>query len=63
MSEDEMVTLTYIARKTGIKLRTLQVAAKTKRLTAEKRGRDWFTTMKAVQDWERDPLKRRPRKS
>lgn len=61
--DDEMVTLVDVSRETGINLRTLQVAAQTKRLWAKKQGRDWFTTPAALRKWESDPTKRRPRKT
>ncbi len=52
MEEDtELITLKDAAAIVGVRPVTLATAARNGKLTAQKKGRDWLVTRKALHEW------------
>lgn len=49
--DNDLMTLNEAAEQVGVQAQTLWSAIKRNRLKAQKKGRDWFVTQKALDDW------------
>lgn len=58
MAKNELISLAEAAALSGISAGHLRLLAKQERLKAQKIGRNWVTTERAVMEYARDATKR-----
>ena len=58
MKQEELISLSEAAAKSGLSIKHLGLLARTGKLRAQKIGRNWVTSRRAVEEYVRDSFKR-----